>query len=288
LGIAKNPELVNLYYRSRLEELEREKRTLASKAQVLEAANRNYQGLIGGGSAAAQSGAGGQFPATSTVIPQLGDAFLDRIIQLSQKGGDTEFRQKLLEETVELQQRAADADEEIAWIREYIDRFGGAPGQTASDRPQVNQAQREYFVGLLDEQLPAVFKKYKQYVDVTQRIADRLRVAEDIHSITMADGDRQLGVDFYLRDGVQSSMTMDDMLKRLRDYADIANRLYGQLSAETLGRYKHLYSAASDAVRVRQPLVTRFELLFIAFAGIIMAVIGLIVSFVAQKVRIKR
>jgi hypothetical protein len=29
-------------------------------------------------------------------------------------------------------------------------------------------------------------------------------------------------------------------------------------------------------------------LLFIAFAGIIMAVIGLIVSFVAQKVRIKR
>ncbi len=97
LGIAKNPEVVNLYYRSRLEELQREKQTLASKAQVLEVANKNYQGLVGGGSTApAQPGTNGQFPPSSTVIPQFGDAFLDRIIQLSQKGGDTEFRQKLL------------------------------------------------------------------------------------------------------------------------------------------------------------------------------------------------
>jgi len=287
LGIAKNPDVVNLYYRSRLEELEREKQTLASKAQVLEVANKNYQGLVGGGSApAAQPGTTGQFPpATSTVIPQLGDAFLDRIIQLSQKGGDTEFRQKLLEETVTLQQRAADTDEEIAWIKEYIDRFGGMPGQAATERPQVDEAQRSYFIGLLDTQLPAVLTKYKEYVDITQRIADRLRVAEDIHSITMPEGEQQVGIDFYLRNGVQSSMTIEDMLKRLRDYADVANRLYGQLSAETLGRYKHLYSAASDAVRVRQPLVTRFELVFIAFAAIMMVLIGLAASFVAQKVR---
>ncbi len=130
---------------------------------------------------------------------------------------------------------------------------------------RADLSQRDYFVRLLDEQLPAVLKKYKEYVDITQRIADRLRVAEDIHSITMPEGEQQVGVDFYLRNGVQSSMTIEDMLKRLRGYADVANRLYGQLSAETLGRYKHLYSAASDAARVRQPLVTRFELVFIGF-----------------------
>ena len=289
LGIAKNPEVVNLYYRSRLEELQREKQTLASKAQVLEVANKNYQGLVGGGSSApAQPGTNGQFPPSSTVIPQFGDAFLDRIIQLSQKGGDTEFRQKLLEETVTLQQRGADTDEEIAWIKEYVDRFGGMPGQATPEMPQTDQSQRDYFVRLLDEQLPAVLKKYKEYVDITQRIADRLRVAEDIHSITMPEGEQQVGVDFYLRNGVQSSMTMEEMLKRLRHYADVANRLYGQLSAETLGRYKHLYSAASDAARVDQPLLTRFELVFIALAAIMMVLIGLAVSLVAQKVRTRR
>lgn len=293
LGIAKNPDVVNLYYRSRLEELQREKQTLASKAQVLEAANKNYQGLTGGNAtpSPAESGGNGgrQFPPTSaTVIPQFGDAFLDRIIELSQKGGDTEFRQKLLEETVTLQQRGADTDEEIAWIKEYIDRFGGLPGQAAPQRPEVDEAQRSYFIGLLDAQIPEVLKKYKNYVDITQRISERLRVAEDIHSITMSEGQPQINVDFYLRNGVQTSLTMEDMLKRLRDYADVANRLYGQLSAETLGRYKHLYSAASDAVLVRQPLVTRFELLFIAFAAIMVALLGLAVAFIAQKIREKR
>jgi len=289
LGIAKNPDVVNLYYRSRLEELQREKQTLGNKAQVLEAANKNYQGLVAGAGIAAQAGTSGQFPPTSsTVIPQLGDAFLDRIIQLSQKGGDTEFRQKLLEETVALQQREADTDEEIAWIKEYIDRFGGAPGQAAPERPQVDIAQRSYFIGLLDTQLPEVLKKYKDYVDITQRIADRLRVAEDIHSITMPEGEQQVAVDFYLRNGVTTTMTIEDMLKRLRDYADVANRLYGQLSAETLGRYRHLYSAASDAVRVRQPLVSRYELLLIAFVSIMVALIGLAVSFAAQKIGRRR
>jgi hypothetical protein len=289
LGIAKNPDVVNLYYRSRLEELQREKQTLASKAQVLEVANKNYQGLVSGvpaGAPAQPGGGGGQFPPTSaTVIPQFGDAFLDRIIELSQKGGDTEFRQKLLEETVSLQQRAADTDEEIAWIKEYIDRFGGMPGQDAPARPPVDEAQRSYFIGLLDKQLPQVLTKYKEYVDITQRIAERLRVAEDIHSITMPEGEQQVGIDFYLRNGVTPSMTIEDMLKRLRDYADVANRLYGQLSAETLGRYRHLYSAASDAFLVRQPLVSRFELLVIALSAILVAMIALALSFAADKIR---
>ncbi|MGE0284061.1 MAG: hypothetical protein AB7P20_26080, partial [Rhizobiaceae bacterium] len=290
LGIAKNPDVVNLYYRSRLEELQREKQTLASKAQVLETANKNYQGLVAGAPVGAPAqpggGGGGQFPPTSaTVIPQFGDAFLDRIIELSQKGGDTEFRQKLLEETVSLQKSAADTDEEIAWIKEYIDRFGGMPGQDAPERPPVDEAQRSYFIGLLDKQLPEVLTKYKDYVDITQRIAERLRVAEDIHSITMPEGEQPAGVDFYLRNGVTSSLTIEDMLKRLRDYADVANRLYGQLSAETLGRYQHLYSAASDAFRVRQPLVSRFELLVIAFSAILVAMIALALSFAAEKIR---
>ena len=291
LGIAKSRDVVRLYYNSRLDELQRRKQTLGSKAKVLEDANQNYQGLsTSSGTATAQQAPapGTGFPASSsTVIPQFGDAFIDRIISLTQQGNDSQFRQKLLDDTINLQQQGADIDSEIARTRDYLSRFTQA---TQSATPEDVQL-RAKFVALLDRDIPATLAKLKDYAEVTQRIAYRLRHAEDIQSITapVAGATVVTNVDYYLRDAsAGGGLSMTDLLKELRGYAEVANRLYQQVSTDALGNYQRLFVATADPRIVRVPLVTRFDVIVLGVAGLLGFVVGTLIALIRGLPRMNR
>lgn len=280
LGIAKNPEVVRLYYNARLQELRREKAVLESKAKVLEEAGQNYQGLSGG--ANPQPGTASFPGGSSTVIPQFGDAFLDRIIELSQKSGDTQFRQDLMKETVSLQRDAADIDAEIGRINEYINVFGN------SSERQGDPGAVAFFIKRLDQDIPAAFEKLKSYADVTRRIAYRLRYAQDISAISVAghaDGESNVKPDFFLRD-IKTSRAgqLEQIAAELKGYAEIANRLYDQIGRNALGSYQTLFRSANAPEQVRTPLVTRYQLMVLALAAVGGLLLALFIALVRKLV----
>ena len=276
LGIAKNPEVVRLYYNSRLQELRREKSTLESKAGVLEQANQNYQGLTTSSPPSAIGSNAPNFPGgSSTVIPQFGDAFLDRIIELSQKGGDTQFRQDLLKQTVDLQRQAADIDAEVSRISEYINVFGSA----SREQTQANAEVIAFFVKRLDKDIPSAFEKLKSYANVTRRIAYRLRYAQDLSAISDQGRSDGGGVkpDFFLRD-LRSSPAgqVAQIADELKEYAEVANRLYSEIGQKALGSYQTLFRAASSPQAVPTPLINRFQLMVLALSVVAGLLVGLI------------
>ncbi|MDR7031646.1 hypothetical protein [Mesorhizobium sp. BE184] len=274
LGIAKNPDFVRIYYNSRLQELRRSKETLENKARVLQNAGQSYQGMGRNGPPSAQGG-GAEFPGgNSTVIPQFGDAFLDRIIALSQQGGDAKFRQELLKQMVDLQQESADLDEEIGRIVEYINVFSKSDASPAPEEA----GQYQTFVKKIDTDIPGIMAKLKNYAAVTERIALRLRLAQDIHSVAVGDfpgGSTNVGVDFYLRDvGSANTVTMPVLLSQLKSYTESANRIYADLSSTTLGTYMNLFRAAAEPQQIAGAWITRFEILLLLLAAAAGALLG--------------
>lgn len=275
LGIAKNPDFVRIYYNSRLQELRRSKETLENKARVLQNAGQSYQGMGRNGTPSAQGGVGGFPGGNSTVIPQFGDAFLDRIIALSQQGGDAKFRQNLLNQMVDLQQESADLDEEIGRIGEYINVFSKA---TSAPAPE-EAAQYQTFVKRIGTDIPGIMAKLKNYAAVTERIALRLRLAQDIHSVAVGDNPddagMKVGVDFYLRDvGPTDVVTMPILLSQLKSYTESANRIYADLSTTTLGNYMQLFKAAAEPQQIAGAWITRFEILLLLLAAAAGALLG--------------
>jgi hypothetical protein len=67
-------------------------------------------------------------PATSeTVMPQLSDTFIDRIIQLTSATGDTEYRQRLANNYQETALRSLPLHEAVAYDRSYLDFIRSGP-----------------------------------------------------------------------------------------------------------------------------------------------------------------
>lgn len=275
LGISNNSDVVRLYYDSRLQELQRDKQTLAGKARIVEQAIQNYQGMTGGAADLGTGGSEGAFPSTSTVIPQFGDAFIDRLIELSQRGGDTQFRQDLLQQVINYQREATDLEAEIARIQEYIRVFTrSAEGSNVTDPVLVRQ-----FTEQLRTELPQAMGRLREYADITTRIAYRLRYAQDIHGIVSPEDGGAVNVDYYLRDLPEAEAQGDNrrqVLGELRQYAATANRLYAEISSQALGTYQRLFRAVASPEPVRQSLVSRYELLVLLLAGLVGAVLALL------------
>jgi hypothetical protein len=282
LAIAKNPEAVRLYYGFKLEELQREKNMLAAKAGVLVGANQTYLNSNVSGAPAQSSASGGPAVAEFSAAPQIGDAFLDRIIQLTQKSEDSGVRQKLLDGTVEYQQVASEIDKEIARISEYIQRFSGASDSAVSN----SQSQTAMFTKTVEEQLPIILASMKEMAEITERIAYRLRMAQDIHSILQGRvKDRE--IDYYLRSrSADGATTMQAVLGDLHSITEAGNRIYLQTSVMAFGKNQMLYDASVNPQQIRSRLVTRFDLLVLGLA--IVAGVTLSLLFVAALMFLPR
>ena len=115
LGLAKNNEVVNLYFEDQVRELERSRELAEKKKQNLTDAYNTYVNN--------QIEADGTRPAVATqgnVIPQFGTEFLDRIVDLTNAGLDLQFRQDLTNKQVELSDQLSDVETEITRVSEIM------------------------------------------------------------------------------------------------------------------------------------------------------------------------
>ncbi|MEM7366155.1 MAG: hypothetical protein AAF525_19235, partial [Pseudomonadota bacterium] len=162
LGLAKNNEVVNLYFEDQVKELERSRQLAEKKKQNLADAYSTYVNN--------QIETDGTRPAIATqgnVIPQFGTEFLDRIVDLTNAGLDLQFRQDLTNKQVDLSNELSDVESEITRVSEIM----AALKTSSNDKDSKLVA---YYEAQTRDGLPTIVSKLIGYFDISTRLYKRV------------------------------------------------------------------------------------------------------------------
>lgn len=112
-GFYRNRTLSEAYIQDQLFNLQLDRQANAGKIKVVDDALAGYSSNRSGSAGAASGVAGGSAGiAAGTMIPQLGESFLDRVIDLSTQKADVEYRQDLTTKNIAIGQEMVDIDKE--------------------------------------------------------------------------------------------------------------------------------------------------------------------------------
>jgi len=125
-GLSKNPKLLGLYVQGQLFQIKLEREEAAGRVRALQESLREYmaQRLSGsvsetrpgaGGAGGTDRGAAGV--SSGSIIPQLGESFLDRLVELSTQtqNSDVSYRQKLTDQIIGESRDLVRLDREAAY-----------------------------------------------------------------------------------------------------------------------------------------------------------------------------
>jgi len=291
LGISKAPDLVRFYYKVQIRELERKKSALIQKAKILQDANQRYQGNSTQGyksTGSAQETAGGQPSGIGnnrgTVIPQLGDAFLDRLIELSNKGDSTAYLQNLNNKTIKIEEEVADTKKEIVRAKDILKIFNQVNSGTDKDSSGL----RDIYIAKMQTTLPAILEKLRHYTEITQRLSAQLRHAQDISNILSTTTNAPPVAYFLQGSGTQTtSETLTTVMQKLSLYGSIINNLTTLYSNQYLSTTGNLYVPTADVSIVdhHPPLIPKKAILTLVLAGILAIMLGIAVGLFQQATR---
>jgi len=172
-GLSKNPRLLSLYADGQMFQIKLEREEAAGRVRALRDSLGDYMAQrlgrsasdarSGGGTAGVERGPSGI--ASESVIPQLGESFLNRLVELSTQtqNSDVTYRQKLTDRIIEESEKMVSFDREAAYY-EDLSRAVKLVGSRASDNPtlaNVVQAKgAEAFDGVAQgvDQLMAIYQ----------------------------------------------------------------------------------------------------------------------------------
>lgn len=160
LGLARDPDFVRLFYNSRMQELELQQRLWQQRAEVTRTVLSSYRSE-GQGAAAGNAGSSPQ----ASLAPQLGDAFLDRLLEVSRQGDDLAYRQELTKQVLEYENEALDVQNEMAEIELTL---------ASLDRAEENDEDIQRYVDQVQQRLPMVLETLRDYTRVVGRIHQQL------------------------------------------------------------------------------------------------------------------
>lgn len=159
LGITRNEDVVRLHYTRMLSELERDKAMWLERSESIRTVLKSYSENARGENEVSGSGA------QNNMVPQLGDAFLDRLLEVSRQGSDLEFRQKLTLEMLELENKAIDVEQRIQTIRRTLTTLNNEKERTGEFRTA--------YIKTVEEQLPVVLEQLREYTRTMNRIYEK-------------------------------------------------------------------------------------------------------------------
>jgi len=160
LGLARDPEFVKLFYNSRLQDLRLERQLWKQRAEVTRQVLSTYSGEVANGES------GSAISAPSTMAPQLGDAFLDRLLEVSRQGDNLAYRQELTKQVLKYENSALDVDNQISEIQLTLDSLNQARGQTSETMSS--------YVEEVQERLPQILATLRDHTQVVTRIHEKL------------------------------------------------------------------------------------------------------------------
>ncbi|WP_028672683.1 hypothetical protein [Saccharospirillum impatiens] len=160
LGLARDPDFVRLFYNSRMQELQLQQRLWQQRAEVTRTVLSTYRSE----GASSATGAAGSNPQAS-LAPQLGDAFLDRLLEVSRQGDDLAYRQQLTRQVLEYENEALDVQNEMAQIELTLESL---------NRAEQSNEDIQRYVDEVQERLPMVLETLRDYTRVIGRIHQQL------------------------------------------------------------------------------------------------------------------
>ena len=127
-GITKNAASTIQYLQNQVFTLNLDREAADKRVKVYDENLRNYlqqrsspsAERTGGGAQSSGTGGMGNVPA---LIPQLGDSFFDRLIELGQKGEDTIYRQEIVDKSIMEGMKLVEIEKEVAYYKDLISIF---------------------------------------------------------------------------------------------------------------------------------------------------------------------
>lgn len=191
-GISKNIAMARIVLNNKISKLELDKAALQAKADIYAQSLKNY-----GGDALVQSRqhspATGESPfpggqqggAAMVTIPQLGESFIDLIVNLAGRGQDTEFRQKLILEHIEHVKQVADIDILIRQLKKLLDDII-ALGQNSVEN-ETNDELINYINRKIEEILNELYSSIDDVNEIYLKISgENLNPRGGLFSISIA------------------------------------------------------------------------------------------------------
>jgi hypothetical protein len=163
IGVTKNAALTIQYLRNQLFAISLERDVAKRRGEVYADSLRRYvterpgSTTEGAGNAARAGGSlgSGNVPA---LIPQLGDSFFDRLIELGSKGDDTVYRQELVNKATIVGMTLADFEKEAAFYQDVLAVFENAA-------KKVNPAEQKDFLAVFQARYPKIFEELLASID---------------------------------------------------------------------------------------------------------------------------
>lgn len=140
-GLSKNPTLSSLYLENQLFQINLDQNEAREKIKVLEKSLTSYMEKSSiAETMTTRNGDSTQLGSVSTTyIPQFGDSFLDRLVEMSSQSNDVEFRQKVVEMIVDEGMSVAALDKKAQYYHSLID----AMKSTRKMAPELKGVQDE-------------------------------------------------------------------------------------------------------------------------------------------------
>jgi len=169
LGLSKNRSVTLHHYQNKLIQLQQKQQELRDKAKLT---RRTYQNYVGKQNKASGSEVPQQMMVPTlpnSITPQLGDNFLDRIMGLSDKVSDLDFRQNLARQQHEYEEQAIEISTEINEIARNIN----ALEHDIQDQDQ-DQDIRRYFYAEIKQGIPVLMKQLRTITQISNRLQQQI------------------------------------------------------------------------------------------------------------------
>ena len=171
LGVSRTPEAAKFYYESRVASLLIEKETFENKALAVKAGSSEYSSQSQVFSSAAngsKSDQGISVPAKTSIL-QSGDAFLEKIMALSDGNEDREYRQKLINEQIDIRKQAVTIDVSLRHAKYLYSKID--PEKMRSNQVSGRGPANEKIV---KEKLPVIAKRLDAFWQTSSRLFEAL------------------------------------------------------------------------------------------------------------------
>lgn len=171
LGLTRNAPAVRLYYSRQLQELGLDKHFWEERASLTRETLANYS----------DDRRSRSVPGTSDQVAQrdrsgqLGEPFLDRLVDISRQSGEQQFRQNLTAEVLSSKNQALNISQRMEDLQQTLD---------AIDNPVSGDLRQAYFAEI-EETLPNILSTLRGYTRVIGRLHEQLgqRAAGNIRQI---------------------------------------------------------------------------------------------------------
>lgn len=162
MGISRNENMIEVYYERRLAELQQDKAMWQDRARAVRNVLKSYSDELADG-VSSHAAAG-----VATMGPQLGDAFLDRLLEVSRQGDDMEFRQSLTREILKFENKSIDTDQEIMNTQRTLQAI-----QSQRVNGVDSTALRQGYIKQVEAELPVLLEQLRDLTRVMNRLYDK-------------------------------------------------------------------------------------------------------------------